>query len=82
VYRFKTVIKKLKKENMNVPQHINSAVKCKSFGTVNIQFHPDEGYDIAIRRHNVLVDENGHVLKKITDCKILWCSQVYIMWTH
>lgn len=65
VYIFKTVVRKCEKRNITILQHINNSVKVKPFGAVNIQSQLDKNYNIAIKRHNDLVDKCRHCPTKL-----------------
>ncbi|XP_074476999.1 zinc finger MYM-type protein 1-like [Sebastes fasciatus] len=56
--------------------HIDNSVKLAMLGRVNIAMQLDEGYRLAVKKrhrlavkkHNVEVDKNRHILSKIIDC--------------
>lgn len=47
--------------------HMDSAVKYKLLGRVNIMSQLNEGYSLSVCRHNELVDKNRHVLSRVID---------------
>ncbi|XP_077297378.1 zinc finger MYM-type protein 1-like isoform X2 [Arctopsyche grandis] len=53
--------------------HINNAVKFKTFRKVNVLPTIDSGYRQSVSRHNELVDRNRHTLSRIIDC-IKFCG--------
>lgn len=66
----KHIADKLKRHNGSV-NHINNAVKYKTFGTSNVL--ADTGHKLVIQRHNQEVDRNRHILNRIIDC-IKFCG--------
>lgn len=48
--------------------HINSCLKLSVFGSVNIATQLDEGYRLAVRRHNDEVSKNRHILNRLIQC--------------
>ena len=68
----KHITDKLKKHNSSI-NHINSAVKYKTFGTTNVLENIDTGHKLAVQRHNQEVEKNRHILNRIIDC-IKFCG--------
>ncbi|KAK7912495.1 hypothetical protein WMY93_012706 [Mugilogobius chulae] len=48
--------------------HKDSCLKLSTFGTVNISVQLDQGYRLAVRRHNDEVSKNRHILSRLIDC--------------
>ncbi|XP_062234379.1 zinc finger MYM-type protein 1-like [Platichthys flesus] len=47
--------------------HIDSCLKLSAFGSVNIATQLDDGYRLALRRHNDEVGKNRHILGRLID---------------
>ena len=56
------------KKHLQVKLLMDSCLKFCAFGRVNIATQVDEGYRIAVRRHNAEVDKNRHILNRLIQC--------------
>ena len=59
---------KVKKKHEQAKLHIDSCLKFCGFGRVNIATQLDEGYRLAVRRHNDEVNKNRHILNRLIQC--------------
>ena len=53
--------------------HMDSCLKLSAFGSVNIAMQLDDGYRLALRRHNDEVSKNRHILGRLID-GVKFCS--------
>ena len=58
---------KIKKHEMS-KIHMDSCLRFATIGRVNIATQLDEGYRLAVRRHNDEVCKNRHILNRIIQC--------------
>ena len=56
------------KKHEQAKLHIDSCLKFCGFGRVNIATQLDEGYRLAVRRHNDEVNKNRHILNRLIQC--------------
>src|SRR4029434_3856903 len=56
------------KKHEQAKLHIDSCLKFCGFGRVNIATQLDEGYRLAVRRHNDEVNKNRHILHRLIQC--------------
>lgn len=58
---------KIKKHELS-KTHMDSCLRLSALGRVNIATQLDEGYRLAVRRHNDEVSKNRHVLNRLIKC--------------
>ncbi|KAK0152071.1 Zinc finger MYM-type protein 1 [Merluccius polli] len=58
---------KIKKHEMS-KSHMDSCLRFATTGRVNIATQLDEGYRLAVRRHNNEVSKNPHILNRLIQC--------------
>ena len=58
---------KIKKHEMS-KIHMDSSLRFATIGRVNIATQLDEGYRLAVRRHNDEVSKNRHIVTRVIQC--------------
>ena len=58
---------KIKKHELS-KTHMDSCLRLSALGRVNIATQLDEGYRLAVRRHNDEVSKNRHILSRLIQC--------------
>ncbi|KAK6325060.1 hypothetical protein J4Q44_G00044020 [Coregonus suidteri] len=58
---------KIKKHELS-KTHMDSCLRISALGRVNIATQLDEGYRLAVRRHNDEVSKNRHILSRLIQC--------------
>ncbi|KAA8582360.1 hypothetical protein FQN60_009100 [Etheostoma spectabile] len=58
---------KLKKQELS-KTHMDSCLRLSALGRVNFATQLDEGYGLAVRRHNEEVSKNRHILNRLIQC--------------
>ena len=56
------------KKHEKAKKHMDSCLKFSALGRVNIATQLDEGYRLAVLRHNDEVSKNRHILNRLIQC--------------